>query len=99
MKRRNFISFGLYFLGGGFLTGRAADEYCPPSVEKFMEALDGIQLQFASRDILLKIMGRNLSDADRSQLVKELIRHNRRIYFPASGRKFGLPGFYRVEGD
>lgn len=65
--------------------------------EEFAGAVSGVRLQYMSQELLLKLFGRRVTDADRQQLVSELVDHNRPLFVQqAYERQLGAPGFYRV---
>jgi hypothetical protein len=101
MQRRTFIS-GLLLLGGGvvghYLTKRTYGSTGPTLDPKaFALALQGVTLQYASQELLLKIFSRQISDSDRQLLVAEVVDHNRNLFVKqAYERQHGTPGFYRI---
>ncbi|ELG7184006.1 TPA: hypothetical protein ACP3ZG_000580 [Pseudomonas aeruginosa] len=102
MQRRTFVS-GLLLLGGGLaghyltssISGAAGGAVMDPKL--FAQATSGLKLQYLSQEMLLKIFSRQVAEADRRQLVAEIINHNRNLFVKqAYERQHGVPGFYRV---
>jgi len=101
MRRRNFISLSLLFLGGSLLghiaTKRQLTTISAGLTEGFTHATENIRLDRLSHNLLLKMLNGQLSDDDRIQLTRELIVPNCHLYIPDNqGRHFGRPGFFRV---
>ncbi|ASJ88604.1 hypothetical protein [Pseudomonas aeruginosa] len=101
MERRTFVS-GLLIAGAGlsshWLTKNAyLTQGQALSPADFAETMKGVQLQFVSRELLLKLYSRTVSDFDRQALVSEVVNHNRNLFVvDAYKREHGQPGFYRV---
>lgn len=65
----------------------------------FIDINKGVKFQYLSQDLLLKIFSRSISDAERKQIVSELVNHNRQLFVQEPySRALGSPGFYRVLG-
>lgn len=63
----------------------------------FIHALQGVQLQYISQELLLKIFSRQVEDSDRAGLVAQMANHNRNLFVKqAYERQLGAPGFYRI---
>ncbi len=93
---------GLLLLGGGlaghYLTKQVSGSFGAVMDPKaFARATDGVQLQYVSQELLLKIFSRQVGDADRHLLTSEIVNHNRNLFVQkAYERQHGAPGFYRI---
>ena len=59
-----------------------------------------VNFKHLSADLLMKLLNSDLTLTDRSELEKQLIWFNHRLYAPtAVGRRFGVPGCYSIEKE
>lgn len=103
MKRRAFLS-GVCVLASG-ASGMLGFWLGQSSVEErfdfhaFLQGNLGVKFNHMPPELLLKLYSRSLSDADRQELIRTLVDHNRALFVnDPYARTLGAPGFYRVEG-
>ncbi|QJP07660.1 hypothetical protein [Pseudomonas multiresinivorans] len=99
--RRSFVS-GLLILSGG-LAGHAITKVVSNADARrfdphnFVLRNQHLNLQLVSQEMLLKILSRKVTEADRMALMGQLINPNRHLFVAdAASRQHGVPGFFRV---